>query len=297
MVLLLHGTGNRTNLNVGINYMKALLHKYSQGSIVEKLIYINVGAFLVTSLLSLLGDPNIVIVWFAMASDIDNLIIQPWTIITYGFLHGGFFHLLSNLIVLYYIGNLFIDYFTQKQLLNFYLFGTVFGGLLYLVSYTIFPALKNTDATLVGASAAVMAIFIGLATYIPNYELNLRFIGYIKLWKLAAFFLFLDVMQIPSGNAGGHLAHLGGALFGFTYMNQIRKGNISIFIKNPFSFLFTKKSNLKTVYKSKKKTVKSPTKTNQQQIDTILDKISKSGYESLNQNEKNILFKQGKNNS
>jgi len=282
--------------------MKALLHKYSQGTIVEKLIYINVGAFLVTFLLNSFGylfqsNSTIVMDWFGMPSHIDNLIIQPWTIITYGFLHGGFFHLLSNLIVLYYIGNLFIDYFTQKQLLSFYLFGTVFGGLLYLVSYTIFPALQNTNATLVGASAAVMAIFIGLATYIPNYELNLRFIGYLKLWKLAAFFLVLDVIQIPSGNAGGHLAHLGGALFGFTYMNQIRKGNISIFIKNPFSFLFTKKSNLKTVYKSKKKTVKKPTKTNQQQIDTILDKISKSGYESLNQNEKNILFKQGKNNS
>jgi membrane associated rhomboid family serine protease len=282
--------------------MEALLHKYSQGSIVEKLIYINVGGFLLTFLLNSFGylfqsNSNIVMDWFAMPSDIDYLLTRPWSIISYGFLHGGFFHLLSNLIVLYYIGNLFIDYFTQKQLLSFYLFGTVFGGLLYLVSYTVFPALQNTNATLVGASAAVMAIFIGIATYMPNYELNLRFIGSVKLWKLAAFFLVLDIIQIPSGNAGGHLAHLGGGLFGFIYMSQIRKGNVSISIKNPFSSLFTKKSNLKTVYNSKNKTVKKPTKTNQKQIDVILDKISKSGYESLNQTEKNLLFKQGKNNS
>lgn len=282
--------------------MKELLNKYSQGSIVEKLIYINVAAFILTFLLNSFGylfqsNSDIVMDWLAMPSDINYLLTRPWTIITYGFLHGGFFHLLSNLIVLYYIGNLFIDYFTPKQLLSFYLFGTVFGGLLYLISYTIFPALQNTDATLVGASAAVMAIFIGLATYIPNYEINLRFIGFVKLWKLAAFFLVLDIIQIPSGNAGGHLAHLGGALFGFIYMSQIKKGAISISIKNPFSSLFTKKSKLKTVYKSKKKTVKKPTKTDQQQIDHILDKISKSGYDSLNQEEKNVLFKQGKNNS
>ncbi|MEI6866231.1 rhomboid family intramembrane serine protease [Flavicella sp.] len=279
--------------------MKELLNKFSQASIVEKLIYINVAAFLLTFLLNSFGylfqsNSNIIMNWFSMPSNINYFLTRPWTIITYGFLHGGFLHILSNLIVLYFIGNLFIDYFTPKQLLSFYLFGTVFGGLLYMISYTVFPALEETNATLVGASAAVMAIFIGLATYIPNYELNLRFIGFIKLWKLAAFFIVLDIIQIPTGNAGGHLAHLGGALFGFIYMNQIRKGAISISIKNPFADFFTRKSKLKTVYKSKKKSTNKSTKTNQQQIDLILDKISKSGYDSLNQTEKNLLFKQGK---
>ncbi|MDG2281146.1 MAG: rhomboid family intramembrane serine protease [Flavicella sp.] len=290
--------------------MNKYLNKYNQGTIVEKLIYINVGAFLLTFLLNSFGylfqsNSNLVMNWFSMPSNIDYFITRPWSIISYGFLHAGFFHILTNLLVLYYIGNLFIDYFTQKQLLSFYLFGTVFGGLLYLVSYTIFPALQNTNATLVGASAAVMAIFIGIATYIPNYEINIRFIGFVKLWKLAAFFVGLDLIQIPSGNAGGHLAHLGGALFGFIYMSQIRKGTLSFTIKNPFSSLFSKRSNLRTVYKAKRK--KAETKnskqstsnrpTNQQQIDAILDKISKSGYDSLNQEEKNLLFKQGKKNS
>ena len=281
--------------------MNELLHRYKQANIVEKLIYINVSAFILTFLLNSFAylfqsNSNFVMDWFAMPSDLNVFITRPWTIVSYGFLHAGFFHILSNLIVLYYIGNLFLDYFIPKQLLSFYLFGTIFGGLLYLLSYTIFPALQNTQATLVGASAAVMAIFIGLATYIPNYELNLRFIGFVKLWKLAAFFLVLDIIQIPTGNAGGHLAHLGGALFGFIYMRQINKENISFTIKNPFADLFTKKSRLKTVYKSKKTSPKKTQKSNQEQIDLILDKISKSGYNSLNQEEKNILFKKGKNN-
>ena len=282
--------------------MNEILNKYKQGTIVEKLIYLNVVAYLFTFLFNSLGflfqsQSNIIMDWFAMPSNIDAFILKPWTILTYGFLHGGFFHILTNLIVLYYIGNLFIDYFTQKQLLSFYLFGTVFGGLLYLVSYEFLPAFQNTNATLVGASSAVMAIFMGIATYIPNYELNFRFIGFIKLWKVAAFFIGLDLIQIPSGNAGGHLAHLGGALFGFIYMSQLRKGSMDFTIKNPFADFFSKKRTLKTVYKSRKKTQKKAKnyQSNQQKIDAILDKISKSGYDSLSKEEKNLLFKQGKN--
>lgn len=280
--------------------MNQILNKYHQGTIVEKLIYINLAAFVLTFLMNTLGflfnsNENLIIEWFSMPSNIDQYIFKPWTIISYGFLHGGFFHILSNLIVLYYIGNLFIEYFTQKQLLNFYILGTIFGGLLYLISYTIFPALKGSNGTLVGASSAVMAIFIGIATYIPNYELNFRFIGFVKLWKLAAIFLVLDLIQIPSGNAGGHLAHIGGALFGFLYMQQLSTNKIAF--KNPFADFFSKKSPLKTVYKSKNKTTKTTKqtaqKTNQEKVDIILDKISKSGYESLSQDEKNLLFKQG----
>ncbi len=280
--------------------MNQILNKYNQGSIVEKLIYINIAVFIITFLSNSFGylfqsNSNIIMEWFAMPSSIDYLLSRPWTIISYGFLHGGFFHLLSNLIVLYYIGNLFLEYFTSKQLLSFYLYGTAFGGLLYIVSYSVFPVLQQTNASLVGASAAVMAIFIGIATYIPNYEIHIRFIGFVKLWKLAGIFLLLDVIQIPGGNAGGHLAHLGGALFGFIYVTQIRNVTLSISIKNPFSTIFSRKSKLKTVYKSKHKAPQKTSKTNQQQIDNILDKISKSGYDSLNQAEKNILFKQGKN--
>ena len=187
--------------------MQQYIERYKQFNIIEKLIAINLAVFALTFLTNTLqflfnANGNFIMEFFAMPSAIDSFILKPWSILSYGFLHGGFFHILSNLIVLYFIGNLFIEYFTPKQLLSFYLYGTVFGGLLYIVSYAVFPALQNSPSILVGASAAVMAIFIGIATYIPNYELNFRFIGYVKLWKLAAVFVLLDLIQIPSGNAG-----------------------------------------------------------------------------------------------
>lgn len=282
--------------------MQQYIHRYKQFNIIEKLITINLLVFVLTFLTNTLhflfnSNGNFIMEYFAMPSDIERFMLQPWSILSYGFLHGGFFHILSNLIVLYYIGNLFIEYFTQKQLLSFYLYGTVFGGLLYLASYAVFPALQNMPSTLVGASAAVMAIFIGITTYIPNYELNLRFIGYVKLWKLAAIFVLLDLIQIPQGNAGGHLAHLGGALYGYLYISFAGKSGFKL--SNPFEGLFTRRNTLKTVYRSQRKKTKKneSSKTNQEAIDAILDKISKSGYESLNQEEKNLLFRQGKNKS
>jgi membrane associated rhomboid family serine protease len=282
------------------SFINNILYKYKNGTIVEKLIYINVFAFLlmylVNSVSFLFGyqGANFIYDWFAMPATFDEFITRPWSIVTYGFLHSGFLHILFNLIWLYYIGNLFIDYFTQKQLLSFYLYGTIFGGLIYFISYNYFPALINSNAALVGASSAVSAIFVGLATYIPHYEFNIRFIGFVKLWVLAAIFIAIDIIQLPIENTGGHLAHLGGALFGYFYVKNLNKSGFKI--PNPFAEVFKRKSNLKTVYKSrKKKTSKSTTnKSNQEQIDAILDKISKSGYESLNKQEKDLLFKQGK---
>jgi membrane associated rhomboid family serine protease len=120
-----------------------------------------------------------------------------------------------NMIVLFYMGNLFIEYFTQKQVLTFYLLGTVFGGLLFVISHNYFPLFEGKQAVLVGASAGISAIFVGIATYMPNYQLKLRFIGFIKLWYFAAIWVVLDVLGLIGNNAGGHFAHLGGALFGF----------------------------------------------------------------------------------
>lgn len=279
-------------------FINNILYKYKNGTIVEQLIYLNVFAFLlmyiVNSVSFLFGyqGSNFIFEWFAMPANLDEFITRPWTIITYGFLHGGFLHILFNLIWLYYIGNLFLDYFTQKQLLSFYLYGTVFGGFIYLISYNYFPALQNTNAALVGASSAISAIFIGIATHIPYYEFNIRFIGFVKLWILAAIFVGIDIIQLPVENTGGHLAHIGGALFGYFYVKTFRNTNNSF--SNPFSNIFKRKSTLKTVYKSTKRKAKNKSVSNQEQIDAILDKISKSGYESLNQEEKDLLFKQGK---
>ena len=158
-----------------------------------------------------------------------------------------------------------------------------------------FPVFKGEDSVIVGASAGISAIFIGIASHMPNYQLKFRFIGFIKLWHLAGIWILIDVVGLISNNAGGHFSHLGGALFGLLYLNSSSKKNQNI--SNWFSTLYKVRNNpLKTVYKSGKKKEPKTTNTslNQKQINTILDKISKSGYDTLSKVEKDFLFKQGK---
>lgn len=283
-----------------MSFIDNIKNRFNTGSIIEKLIYINVGVFAVTLLLTVLqglykGQPSFIVEWFSLDDNVTELLTKPWTLISYGFLHSGFIHLLFNMIGLYFIGNLFIQYFTQKQALQFYILGTLFGGFFYLFSQNYFPLFEGSSTRLVGASAGVSAIFIGLATYMPNYQINIRFLGYIKLWHLAAVWLALDFIGLIGPNAGGSFSHLGGSLFGFLYVNQASNKKIDIF-GNLFSIFKRKEKPLKTVYKSKvtsQKSVKT-TSPDQKQIDAILDKISKSGYDTLTKKEKDFLFKQGK---
>jgi membrane associated rhomboid family serine protease len=273
-------------------------YKFKNGTVVEKTIYINVLVFIAMHALNVLAflfntHENYIYNWFSMPADFNLFITRPWSVITYGFIHGSFFHILFNLLFLYYIGNLFLDYFTPKQFVNFYLYGTLFGGLLYALSFHYFPVFQGVNASLVGASSAVSAIFIGIATHIPNYQIKLRFIGYVKLWILALLFLVFDLIQLPDGNSGGHLAHLGGALYGYFTITQMQRGKGNYWVV--FSRFFKKRKDLKTVYKSKNKPTTSSQKNNQVKVDAVLDKISKSGYDSLSQSEKDLLFDQGKN--
>jgi len=286
-----------------MSFIDEIKSRYKSGNIVEKLIYINIAVFILTLLTSTFsdlynGDANWILNWFSLGNDYNSLLTKPWTIITYGFLHGGFIHILSNLIALYFIGNLFAEYFTEKQLLSFYLLGTFFGGIFYMISQNYFPLFQGQSSYLVGASAGISAIFVGIATYLPNYQLKIRFIGFVKLWHLAAIWVFFDILGLSGGNAGGHFAHLGGALFGFLYVNQSSNKELKIW-DQIISLFSIKKKPLKTVYKNKKKASKTTnTATNtsltQQQIDAILDKISKSGYDTLTKEEKEFLFKQGR---
>lgn len=281
-----------------MNFINDIKLRYKSGNIVEKLIYINFAIFLFTLFVSVFkdlyrGQMNWVLEWFSLEDSFSSLLTKPWTIITYGFLHADFLHILLNLITLYFIGNLFITYFTQKQLLNFYLLGTFSGGLLYIISHNYFPLFDGKSSILVGASAGISAIFIGITTYIPNYQLKIRFIGFVKLWNLAAIWIGLDILALSGTNAGGHFAHLGGALFGFLYVNQVSDKKIKIWEK--IASLFKSKKHLRTVYKSgKKSNLNKSTSLTQQQIDGILDKISKSGYDTLSKAEKDFLFKQGR---
>ena len=283
-----------------MNFIDTIKYKYKTGTIIEKLIYLNVAIFAFTLLITVFqglykGEQNFLMQWFSLDDNLNEFLSKPWSILSYGFLHADFIHLIFNMITLYFIGNLFIQYFTQKQALSFYLLGTLFGGILYLLSQNYFPLFEGRNTTLVGASAGISAIFIGIATYMPNYQIKIRFLGFIKFWHLAVVWLAFDIIGLIGPNAGGSFSHLGGSLFGFLYVNQA--SNKKTGISEMFSSLFkTKEKPLKTVHKSvkiKKNTPKNSAP-NQIQIDAILDKISKSGYDTLTKTEKEFLFKQGK---
>lgn len=276
-----------------MNFLYDIKNAFYKANIVEKIIYLNVALFLVTALFS-----NFMYNWFALPPSFFDFVTKPWTIISYAFIHQRLLHILSNVIILYYIGNLFLDFFSKKQFVNFYFLGALAGGIAYLAYYFILP---KTGSNLGGASAAVTAIFVGIATKIPRYALQLRFIGSIELWVLATIWVVLSLLQLSGPNSGAAIAHLGGGLLGFFYAKQLNIGNdigkLFAHFLNYFFGLFKqqKKSNLKTVHKSNRRTNNtSEEKSKQQKINEILDKISKSGYESLSQYEKDFLFRAGK---
>lgn len=293
-------------------------YKLQSATVVEKLIAINVLCFILFFLAKTIAflfqwPSDFLLEWFVFPKEPGEYVFKPWSIVTYSFLHSGIWHILSNMLILYYAGIYFLTYFSPKKLLTFYFLGVIIGALVYMLSYNLFPAFQETGKSyLVGASAGVMAVLVGIATHVPNLKIRLLFLGSIKFWYIAAFLVILDVIQIPISNSGGHLAHLGGALFGYVYARQLRKGNdigsgFEKFI-GAFLSLFESdkkpKSKMRTVYKKAGTPAATATpvrkrisKTEKQQkIDSILDKISKSGYDSLTKQEKDFLFDAGKEN-
>lgn len=227
---------------------------------------------------------------------------RPWTAISYMFLHYSFFHILFNMLWLYWFGKIFLSYLDQKKLLGIYILGGLAGGALYILAFNIFPAFDNvmSQSVAVGASAAVLAVVMTISFYAPDYKINLMFIGRVKIQHIALFTVIIDLFSIQGSNAGGHIAHLGGALFGFIYATQIRKGKDMTRGFNRFmdrlSSMFKPKSKLHVKYKrtSRPETdieYNTRKKSDQKEIDRILDKISKSGYGALTKQEKELLFK------
>ena len=288
-----------------------LRYQYARLSIAEKLIAVNVVVFIVMGLTTALISPNIEN-WFALPQDFFDFLMQPWSIVTYSFLHGDIFHILWNMYILYVAGRILLNLFDGKRFLNIYFLGVILGGLLFLLSYNIFPVLMGQQTSLIGASAGVMAVLIFVCTYIPNQEVRVIFFN-VKLWQVGVFVVLMDLIRIPmGGNVGGHLAHLGGALLGYVYARQLFKGTdigegfskfmdglSDMFKKNNATVgSGRKKAPMKTVYRKQSSSSRSNSKASkdnhQQQIDAILDKISKSGYESLSKAEKDYLFKAGK---
>lgn len=273
------------------------------GGVVQRLIFWNIGVFILSLVFFYqfkTGDYNYPD-WLVLSSDISIFKKNPWTVVTYMFLHAGFLHLLFNMIVLHFAGRLFSTFFTERQLFAVYILGGIFSGLAYVVIYSLI----GNSSVLVGASGAAMAVLIATAVYAPYMEIRLALIGKVKLWHIAMVILIIDLIQLPLENTGGHLAHLAGAFFGFLYVKLLQNGSdlskpiskLQDFLenlgkpKNKTPFKHVHKNNTQFSQQSR------PTQTkdiNQQKIDEILDKISQSGYDSLTKAEKEFLFKTGK---
>lgn len=266
-----------------------------------RLIVINVLIFLAMSVIGVfqffmqteLGILPFIKKYFSFPSSAESFIFRPWSIITYMFLHNGIFHILFNMLWLYWMGKIMMEYLGVKRVVGVYFLGGIFGALLYMAAYNLFPVYKSVVAgsTVVGASAGVMAVVAATATQLPDYSIRLLLFGDVKLKWLAIVIVIIDFISIQGSNSGGSIAHLGGAFFGFLFIKQLQKGSDLSGYIDWIENLFKPKQPLKVSYRNPE--IKKNTN-NQKTIDAILDKISESGYDSLSKEEKEILFKASK---
>lgn len=290
---------------------------FKSKSVLARLILINTGIWIFIGILRVFGfllnfQDDAVTSWvaayLAVPASLPSLASKPWTIFTYMFLHVDFFHILFNMLWLYWFGKIFLEFLKEKQLLLIYILGGLSGGILYIFFYNVFPVFeKSVDQSIaLGASASVMAVVTAIAFYVPGYSINLLLLGRIRIFYIAVALFILDFFMIRSDNAGGHIAHIGGALFGMLFIVAMRKGmnfrdltgdwRISSLFRR---FRMSRRPRF-TVYENDLKSrplsddeynLRKAEK--QKKIDLILDKIAKSGYESLTREEKEILFKSG----
>lgn len=291
------------------NILEEIKQSFNRGNYLTRLIYINAGVFLVVQLLSvvfyLLDISNIWFTYLELPAFFHTLMKQPWSIITYMFMHRDLIHLIFNLLALYWFGKIFIDYFSQKQLVGLYILGGIGGAIFYLIAYNITNTFQYNIffSYLIGASASVMAIIFALVRYIPDEEINLALIGPVKLKYLGIGMLILDIIGTTSGNAGGSIAHIGGAVTGYLFGHLMVNSGKDI--TEPINKLITWvndffKRNKKpkfTIHKNTSKTDEewniennNRKRENNEEIDRILDKIKKTGYANLSDEEKKKLF-------
>ncbi|HKJ43423.1 MAG TPA: rhomboid family intramembrane serine protease [Sunxiuqinia sp.] len=281
---------------------------FKKGSVLTRLIYVNIGVFVVLRVLYVLfylvNQDFSLLNWLALPADIHQLAYKPWTLITYMFLHFGFLHILFNILWLYWLGKIFLFYFNERQLLGVYLLGGISGGIFYLAAYNLLPVFANSVPVtqLLGASAAVIAIVIAVAVWAPNHAINLMFIGPVKMKYIALVSLLMYVIGIAGSNAGGNLAHIGGAFLGMIFVLQYRKNkDLTKWVNQLIDELvkvFKPRQRIKVSYKGNAPAddIEYNRQRNhkQEEINRVLEKISNSGYDSLTKEEKELLFKMGK---
>lgn len=286
-------------------------HAFTRGgNAVTQLILINVIVFVSLILLRTLSFLtgfgtiyDLITLNLGLPAHILNFLFKPWTIITYFFTHEQFLHIIFNMLNLYWFGMLIREYLGNKKLVSLYMLGGLAGGLLYLLFYNLVPFFEARAgmAVMIGASASVLAIILAAATLLPDYTFNLILLGPVRIKYIAAFLVVLSISGAVGDNAGGNIAHLGGAVIGFIFIKQLQRGNdlgkpIHA-INDFFRSLFSRRPRMKATFNNTRAagtTTATPggsTRPNQSEIDLILDKISASGYESLTKEEKQKLFR------
>jgi membrane associated rhomboid family serine protease len=282
-----------------------ITYRIRSGSRLYLLMTINVAVFLVINIPAVFewlftGGHSAFISYFSneyldLPADLHKLPSRFWTPFTYMFMHAGIWHILINMLWLYWMGQIFEEYLGNKRILGLYLLGGLAGALFYVASFNLLPVFRDLVhiSVIVGASAGVMAIVTATATLLPNYTIPLILIGPVKLKWLALFLVIIDFLMIVESNPGGEISHLGGALLGFVYIKRLQKGHDWVAIIGNLFKRGPRLSNLKVVARNTAK--KNTSKPRQEDVDRVLDKISVSGYDSLNKEEKEILFRASKN--
>ncbi|MFB6342513.1 rhomboid family intramembrane serine protease [Saccharicrinis sp. FJH62] len=284
---------------------------FKKGSIVTRILYVNIGVFIFLRL------ADVVFTLFGLetnqwiyplnlveiSADLNVLMTKPWTVITYMFAQFDFLHILFNMLIFYWFGRFFLTIYNEKQLLGLYITGGLAGALLYILAYNFIPFYsKDLTREMLGASASVLAIVVAVAVTAPNNEINLIFIGPVKMKYLALFTVVIDLISVTGDNAGGHIAHLGGAAWGWMYVMAFQKGNdmgkfVNIIIDSIVSIFKPKRKKMKVKWNRPVTDIdqeyRDQRAAKEHEIDAILEKIKKSGYDSLTKDEKQKLFQAG----
>ena len=306
---------------LGTNGFGGNFFQFRSNDIVSKFIYLNVGVFLFVTLVNLflvlLGVPvNPWVKYLQLPSWLPTFLVQPWSLITYMFLHVHVFHLLFNMLWLLWFGRLFLNFFSSKHFRGLYILGGIYGGLSFVLAYNILPGFESLlpTASLLGASASVLAVVVATAVREPNLPVQFMFLGSVRLKFVALFIVAFDLLFLSYANAGGHIAHLGGAVAGWFFASGLSRGVDRTHWINTILDFCVGKLNIKNWFKvrSRKPKMKvnygkrqqdydynaqknAQNKERQEELNIILDKLRKSGYGSLTTEEKRRLFDSSKN--
>ena len=295
-------------------FIDDIKRSYLQGSMLLRIIFINIGVFVLLKLVAIVAmlfnaHGGTLLQWMELPSSLSLLIRRPWTLVTYMFTHYGLWHILFNMLWLYWLGRIFMEFFSPKQLTGLYLLGGWGGALLYLLSSNLLPYFTSQSSVfyLIGASASVIAIVVAVAVYAPDYKIGLLFLGEVSIKWVALVTVLISLFSLQGGNAGGNIAHLGGAIVGAWFALRIKRGHditrplnacidavMGLFNGRSFSMPEFKRRPKSTPKRDNAQPPRGnrPTDTvSEEELDTILKKIKVSGYDALSDEEKDKLFK------